>query len=47
MPSLSNLELDILDAMVDDPEDVEQVYLAVNRERFEENPLTPSSRCGM
>ena len=32
---IAELRFQILDAMMDDREDVEQVYLAVNRSRFE------------
>lgn len=41
---LTPLQLEILDVMMDDYEDVEQVYLSVNRNAFERNPCVPQFR---
>jgi hypothetical protein len=41
---MAELRFHILDAMMDDSEDVEQVYLSVNQSRFE-TEFQPRSTC--
>jgi len=40
-PRLRDLQFEILNAMMDDPEDVEQIYLAANRNSFNARSIQP------